>query len=83
VAYHPWKKVNFSAERLELLEKMFAEMNKMENAGARIAKAYNKRSNEIGHLLVNTNVAKTVDDVNTVMLTGFYHAYGPVNEYLK
>ena len=83
IAYHPWKKVNFSKDRDALLKAMFAEMNEMDTVGATLAKAYNKRSNEIGHQLVNTHVANSVDDVNTVMLTGFYHSYGPVNEYLK
>ena len=26
-------------------------------------------------------VARSADDVNQVLLTGFFHAYGPVNEY--
>lgn len=82
-AYQGWKKVNFSNDRLTLLDKMFAEINTMNTLGAKLAKAYNQRSNEIGAKLVSSNVAKSADDVNTVMLTGFYHAYGPINEYLK
>jgi hypothetical protein len=48
-----------------------------------LAKKYNQRSNEIGKALVNDGVAASDQDVNTVMLTGFYHAYGPINNYLK
>ena len=51
--------------------------------GAQLAKKYNTRSNEIGNYLVSSNVANNAEDVNTVMLTGFYHAYGPINEFLK
>ena len=36
---------------------------------------------EIGEKLVSDKVAHNSDDVNTVMLTGFFHAYGPINEY--
>jgi len=79
----PWKAVNFSKKKDALLEAIFNEMNGLDTKGAEIAKAYNKRSNEIGHLLVDSGVATSEDDVNTVMLTGFFHAYGPINNYLK
>ena len=79
----PWKAVNFSKKKAEILDEIFTEMNAMDTLGAQLAKAYNKRSNEIGHLLVDSNVANSEEDVNTVMLTGFYHAYGPINNYLK
>ena len=79
----PWKAVNFSKKKVDLLDGIFSEMNTMDSLGAKLAKAYNQRSNEIGNLLVDTNVAASADDVNTVMLTGFYHAYGPINNYLK
>lgn len=82
-AYIPWKNLNFSKEKNTLLEKYFAELNTMNTKGAILAKAYNIRSNEIGNQLVADKVANNKDDVNTVMLTGFYHAYGPINEYLK
>jgi len=79
----PWKAVNFSKKKDSILDAIFTEMNAMDTLGAKIAKAYNKRSNEIGKLLVDSGVAANEDDVNTVMLTGFFHAYGPINNYLK
>jgi 3-hydroxyacyl-CoA dehydrogenase len=79
----PWKAVNFNRGKAAILDGIFEEMNKMDSLGAKLAKAYNKRSNEIGNLLVDSKVANSTDDVNTVMLTGFYHAYGPINNYLK
>lgn len=78
-----WKAVNFSRNKADILVDIFTEMNTMKTLGAKLAKAYNQRSNEIGNLLVDTNVAASTDDVNTVMLTGFYHSYGPINNYLK
>jgi len=44
--------------------------------------AYLKNSKEIGEKLVKSGVAKTADDVNNVLLNGFYHLYGPVNDYI-
>jgi 3-hydroxyacyl-CoA dehydrogenase len=83
-SWKPWKVVNFSRGKKDaILESYFNELNDMDTMGAQLAKKYNARSNEIGEFLVTSNVAKTIDDVNTVMLTGFYHAYGPINNYMK
>ncbi len=82
-AWKPWKAVNFSKKRDALVEEIFSELASMDTLGAQLAKAYNKRSNEIGWLLVDSKVANSAEDVNTVMLTGFYHAYGPINNFLK
>jgi len=81
--YKPWKAVNFNKKKADLLQTYFDELNGMDTMGAKLAKAYNTRSNEIGKQLVNTGVAHNDNDVNTVMLTGFFHAYGPINNYLK
>jgi hypothetical protein len=53
----------------------------MKTAGAELALAYGARSREIGLKLVSDGVAKSADDVNQVLLTGFFHAYGPINAY--
>jgi 3-hydroxyacyl-CoA dehydrogenase len=83
-SWKPWKVVNFSRGKKEaMLETYFNELKGMDTMGAQLAKTYNTRSNEIGEYLVSSSVANTIDDVNTVMLTGFYHAYGPINNYLK
>ncbi|MCB2219665.1 MAG: 3-hydroxyacyl-CoA dehydrogenase family protein [Bacteroidetes bacterium] len=83
-SWNPWKKVNFSRGGKDaMLEKYFSELRSMNSLGAQLAKKYITRSNEIGDYLVTSGVASTKEDVNTVMLTGFYHAFGPINEYLK
>ncbi len=82
-SHQPWKAVNFNKQKADLLNRYFDELNKMDTMGAQMAKKYNTRSNEIGRQLVETGVANSDEDVNTVMLTGFFHAYGPINNYLK
>ena len=83
-SWKPWKAVNFSRGKKEaMLEAIFTEIGNMDTLGAQLAKKYNTRSNEIGNYLVSSDVAFNTDDVNTVMMTGFFHAYGPVNDYLK
>lgn len=82
-SWKPWKAVNFNKKKAELLEAYFNDLNNAKTVGASLARAYNAKSNEIGKGLVARGVANKEDDVNTVMLTGFFHAYGPINNYLK
>ncbi len=83
-AWKPWKEVNFSRGAKEkILQEYFGELAAMSTMGAELAKKYIHRSNEIGKYLVSSNVANNDEDVNTVMLTGFYHAYGPINSYMQ
>jgi 3-hydroxyacyl-CoA dehydrogenase len=83
-SWSPWKVVNFSrGKKDQMLKTYFNELGTMKTFGAQMAKKYNTRSNEIGNYLVSSNVANNAEDVNTVMLTGFYHAYGPINQYMQ
>ena len=77
----PWKKAVKVKDKDAPFGAIFAELKKMENLGAKLALEYGRRSNEIGRHLVSSGVAVNHEDVNTVLLTGFFHAYGPVNEY--
>jgi 3-hydroxyacyl-CoA dehydrogenase len=79
----PWKIVIGSPDKDEILKTFFAELNAMKTPGADLAKRYGKRSMEIAKKLVADKVAMTEEDVNTVLLTGFYHPYGPINAYFK
>ena len=83
-SWKPWKEVNFSrGAKAGILETYFNELATMTTLGAELSKKYIIRSNEIGKFLVSSNVANSDEDVNTVMLTGFYHAYGPINDYMQ
>ncbi len=83
-SWNPWKKVNFSkGNKQVMLESYFKDLKKLDSFGAKLTKKYHLRSDEIGRYLVSSGVAKSADDVNTVMLTGFYHAYGPINDFMK
>jgi len=83
-SWKPWKIVNFSKDKKDtMLINYFNELKTGKTTGAELARKYHARSNEIGNKLVIDKVANNKEDVNTVMLTGFFHAYGPVNEYLS
>jgi len=78
-----WKTVNFSSNKKEQLDRFFKQLATMDSKGALLAKAYGLQSKKIGIHLVDGGVAKQIEDVNRVLETGFYHAYGPVNEYFN
>jgi len=76
-----WKNIMRDPDKETKLINFFNDLKTLDALGAAIAIDYGKRSKEIGLKLVSDNVADQIDHVNTVMLTGFYHAYGPINEY--
>ena len=76
-----WKSVIGDAGKDAWFAGFFNELKKIDNKGAGLALKYLKRSKEIGEKLVSDGVANSTDDVNTVLLTGFFHAYGPVNNF--
>lgn len=76
-----WKDLLRNKKKDELLLQFFNDLKASDELGAVLAVKYGKRSREIGEKLVKDLVAQKIDDVNTVMLTGFYHAYGPVNNF--
>jgi len=82
-SYKPWKKVVGRTVNDAHFNSYFTELNTMNTIGADLAKKYHKTSCEIGKLLVNSGVAKSEEDVNKVLLTGFFHAYGPINSYIQ
>lgn len=76
-----WKAIVRNKKKEELIAAFVNDLKKSDLLGARLALKYGKRSKKIGEELVGRNVALNADDVNTVMLTGFFHAYGPVNNF--
>jgi 3-hydroxyacyl-CoA dehydrogenase len=77
-----WKKVvRMKSNKDEALLKYYEQMKLMDTLGAKLAIAYGKRSNAIGKGLVKDKVAQNEEDVNTVLLTGFFHSYGPINNF--
>lgn len=80
-SFKPWKAAVRIKDKDSHFGPYFAEMKQMNTLGARLALQYGKKSDAIGRKLVSDNVAQNENDVNTVMLTGFFHAYGPINNY--
>jgi 3-hydroxyacyl-CoA dehydrogenase len=79
--FKPWKSVMKLRDKNTHFEQYFAALKASSDTGARMAMEYGSRSAEIGRKLKTDGVANTDADVNTVMLTGFFHAFGPINSY--
>lgn len=77
-----WKSILRNKKKDDLLAAFFTDLKNSDDLGSVIAVKYGRRSKAIGEKLVSDNVANETDHVNTVMLTGFFHAYGPVNNFL-
>lgn len=77
----PWKQVIALSDKSTYLDGYFKQLREMTTPGAELARAYGRRSKDIGFGLVRDRVADRDEDVNIVLLTGFYHAYGPINNY--
>ncbi|MCX6248036.1 MAG: 3-hydroxyacyl-CoA dehydrogenase family protein [Bacteroidetes bacterium] len=82
-AVQPWKSIVGNPGKEDILKAYFKEIGDAKSPGAVMTKAYALKSREIGVGLVSSGVAFSEKDVNTVLLTGFFHAYGPVNDYLN
>ena len=78
----PWKSLVRVADKDTVLRPAFKALLESESHGAVLAVAYSRNSHQIARKLVGDGVSNSEKDVNTVLLTGFFHAYGPINDYL-
>ncbi len=81
--FRPWKALLQAPDRDAALAAHFKALAGMSTLGAELARAYHRRSLEIGEGLVARGVAAKPEDVNGVLTSGFYHLYGPINDYLE
>jgi 3-hydroxyacyl-CoA dehydrogenase len=78
----PWKSLVKSADKDSVLKSAFKALQNAGTEGSSFAIAYSLNSRKNARKLVSDGVAHNEKDVNTVLLTGFFHAYGPINDYL-
>ncbi len=78
-----WKSIVRNKKKDDILTAFFNDLKSSDALGSVTAVNYGRRSKAIGEKLVADAVADEIDHVNTVMLTGFFHAYGPVNNFFE
>ena len=82
LSHRPWKDVVGNKQKEEFLNRYFNDLKDLNSFGSKLAIEYHLSSKKIGIDLVKTGVADNEENVNMVMVTGFFHAYGPINSYL-
>jgi 3-hydroxyacyl-CoA dehydrogenase len=78
-----WRALLMDTKKDEKLARYLTVLAASESLGAELARAYLVRSREIAERLVSDGVANSADDVNGVLVNGFYHLYGPINEHVE
>ncbi|BBM83550.1 3-hydroxyacyl-CoA dehydrogenase family protein [Candidatus Uabimicrobium amorphum] len=73
-SWKPWKKM--LKQKQDVVAQIFSELNSGESLGCQLASKYAQASKEIAENLVKNDVALCNGDVDKVLLTGFFHAYG-------
>jgi 3-hydroxyacyl-CoA dehydrogenase len=79
----PWKKWSGMADRETTLMTYLDLLWSGDGLGVKLARAYALSSAKIAENLVKDGVARNIDDVNSVLTLGFFHAYGPMNPVAK
>lgn len=79
---YAWKMLLTDPLKEDKLAKYFSNLASSQTMGAQLAVRYLQKSKSIGEKLVTDGVANSPEDVNGVLLNGFYHLYGPVNSYV-
>ena len=81
-SHRQWKEIISDKDRNVFLSAYFKELKSLNTLGSKLAVDYFENSKKIGLDLIKNGIADNGDHVNTVMLTGFFHAYGPINDFL-
>lgn len=72
----PWKVLVSDPARLEKLCAYFNSLNLSKTKEAELARQFLHHSSNLARTLVKEGVAKNVEDVDTVLMNGFFHLYG-------
>jgi 3-hydroxyacyl-CoA dehydrogenase len=78
----PWKALVKVRDKDAALKPAYKALQDTGTEGSALAVTFAQNSRETARKLVTDGVAHNPNDVNTVLLTGFFHAYGPINDYL-
>ena len=78
----PWKALSRDPGKAAKLAAYFGNLERAGGMGSKLAHEYLARSKAIGEQLVASGVAGNAEDVNGVLLNGFFHLYGPITDYV-
>ncbi len=78
-----WKALQKDPDAAAKLEAWFRTLGGMDTPGAIMARKHLQASRATGLGLVRQGVANSPEDVNEVLKLGFFHLYGPINDYVQ
>lgn len=73
----PWKVLQKDPDKDAKLQTYFQNLMRENTIGAQLAKEFLVNLDEIANGLVERGVARSLEDVETVLKHGFFHLYGP------
>lgn len=76
-----WKNVSKDPKKDETIDRYLAVLAGEDTLGAKYATEYLKEGKKIANYLLTSHVAHSLEDIATVLKNGFYHLYGPRNEF--
>lgn len=79
---YSWKQLSYSRRTKQHLNDFFSHLLHEKSKGAEMTKSYMLVMKRIGEQLKSSGVCESTEHVNTVMMNGFYHLYGPVNDFI-
>jgi len=77
-----WKELSRDRAADSYLSQYFDVLKKSTDTKAQLAVSYLKNSRKIARDLLENNVANDIEHVNSVLKNGFYHLYGPENNFM-
>ncbi len=77
-----WKGLQRDPAKEAKLRAYFANWKGASMMGVDLAERFFLASRAAGEHLVATGVASSAADVNNIMMLGFFHLYGPINDYV-
>ena len=77
-----WKTLQGDPRLTEKLRAYFGKFKSLNTFGVNLAAEYFRASRTASQRLVDGGVAHCAEDVNKVLTLGFFHLYGPINDYL-
>ncbi|ALO16235.1 putative 3-hydroxybutyryl-CoA dehydrogenase [Salinivirga cyanobacteriivorans] len=78
-----WKALLKANDKEGQLRNWFNTLKNDSSKGSKLAMEYLQKSKDFALQLVKDGVAANEEDVNTVLMTGFFHAYGPANDFMN
>lgn len=78
----PYAQLHKDPKRQEKLIRYFASLATHSTLGGEMARKFLLKSREIAVYLVDQKIAKNLQDVDTILVQGFAHLYGPSAEWI-